>query len=50
VDFWVQTTLEGYIIEFVAENHQYFSKEEAYSKKEPEEYCCGKSLFGSRFF
>jgi hypothetical protein len=29
VDFWVQTTLEGYIIEFSIENHQYFSKEEA---------------------
>jgi hypothetical protein len=25
VDFWVNTTLEGYIIEFIAENYQYFS-------------------------
>jgi hypothetical protein len=25
VDFWVDTTLEGYIIEFAVENHQYFS-------------------------
>jgi hypothetical protein len=29
VDFWVHTTLEGYIIEFSIENHQYFSKAEA---------------------
>jgi hypothetical protein len=29
IDFWVNTTLEGYIIEFAAENHQYFSWEEA---------------------
>jgi hypothetical protein len=29
VDFWVQITLEGYIIEFVAENHQALSKAEA---------------------
>jgi hypothetical protein len=33
VDFWVQTVLEGYIIEFSAENHQYFSKEEAIFKE-----------------
>jgi hypothetical protein len=26
VDFWVQTVLEGYIIDFVAKNHQAFSK------------------------
>jgi hypothetical protein len=25
MDFWVSTTIEGYIIEFVAENHQSFS-------------------------
>jgi hypothetical protein len=37
---WVQTTLEGYIIEFVAENHQSFSKKKSYSKKELEEDCC----------
>jgi hypothetical protein len=29
VEFWVQTTLEGYIIEFSTENHQSFSKAEA---------------------
>jgi hypothetical protein len=28
VDFWVQIVLEGYIIEFVAKNHQAFSKVE----------------------
>ena len=28
VDLWVQTTLEEYIIEFVVESHQYFSKVE----------------------
>jgi hypothetical protein len=33
IDFWVNTTLEGYIIEFVAENHQYFSRAKAYFKK-----------------
>jgi hypothetical protein len=33
VDFWVNTTLEGYIIEFAAENHQYFSREEEDFKK-----------------
>jgi hypothetical protein len=33
VDFWVSTTLEGYIIEFVAENHQYLSwVEEIFNK------------------
>ena len=33
VDFWVSTTLEGYIIEFAAENHQYFSwAEEIFEK------------------
>lgn len=26
VDFWVQTTIKGYIIEFIAESHQSFSK------------------------
>jgi hypothetical protein len=25
IDFWVKTTLEGYIIEFAVENHQSFS-------------------------
>lgn len=29
MEFWVQTTIEGYIIEFVVENHQSFSKAEA---------------------
>jgi hypothetical protein len=33
VDFWVNTTLEGYIIEFAAENHQSFSREEEDFKK-----------------
>jgi hypothetical protein len=33
VDFWVSTMLEGYIIEFVAENHQSFSWEEEIFKK-----------------
>jgi hypothetical protein len=33
VDFWVQTTLEGYIIEIVVENHQYFSRDEAIFKE-----------------
>jgi hypothetical protein len=33
VDFWVNTTLEGYIIEFAAENHQYFSWAEEIFKK-----------------
>jgi hypothetical protein len=33
VDFWVQTTLEGYIIEFSTESHQYFSKEEVVFKE-----------------
>jgi len=28
MDLWVHITLEGYIIEFPAENHKYFSKEE----------------------
>jgi hypothetical protein len=28
VEFWVQTTLERYIVEFSMENHQSFSKEE----------------------
>jgi hypothetical protein len=28
MDFWIHTTLEFYIIEFVVENHQYFSKAE----------------------
>jgi hypothetical protein len=43
----VQNTLEGYIIEFVAENHQYFSKVEVYiqewsqRKIVVEIYCCG---------
>jgi len=29
VDFWVKTTMEGYIVEFSAENYQSFSKAEA---------------------
>jgi hypothetical protein len=33
VHFWVNTTLEGYIIEFAAENHQYFSWAEEIFKK-----------------
>jgi hypothetical protein len=33
VDFWVRTTLEGYIMEFAVENHQYFSHVEEISKK-----------------
>jgi hypothetical protein len=33
VDFWVSTTLEGYIIEFAAENHQSFSRAEEIFKK-----------------
>jgi hypothetical protein len=33
VDFWVNMTLEGYIIEFTVENHQYFSQEEEIFKK-----------------
>jgi hypothetical protein len=33
VDFWVQTTLEGYIIIFVLENHQSFSKAEVIFKE-----------------
>lgn len=32
VDFWVDATLEGYIIEFVAKNHQSFSHAEAIFK------------------
>ena len=28
VDFWVESTLEGYIVEFAAECYQYFSREE----------------------
>jgi hypothetical protein len=51
VDLWVHTTLEGYIIEFAAKNHQYFSKSmKKYLKKEPEEDCCGKSPCGSIFY
>jgi hypothetical protein len=34
VDFWVSTTLAGYIIEFAYENHQYFSRVEVYFKKD----------------
>jgi hypothetical protein len=33
VDFWVHNILEGYIIEFVAENHQSFSKGEEIFKE-----------------
>ena len=32
VDFCVHATLEGYIIEFTAKNHQSFSKSEAIFK------------------
>jgi hypothetical protein len=34
INFWVNTTLEGYIIEFAAENHQSFSWEEVDFKKD----------------
>jgi hypothetical protein len=34
IDFWVNTTLEGYIIEVAAENHQYFSRAEVDFKKD----------------
>jgi hypothetical protein len=34
IDFWVNTTLEGYIIEFVAKNHQSFSQEKVDFKKD----------------
>jgi hypothetical protein len=34
VDFWVSTTLEGYIIKFLAENHQSFSRAEEIFKKD----------------
>jgi hypothetical protein len=34
VYFWVNTTLEGYIIEFAIENHQSFSRVEADFKKD----------------
>jgi hypothetical protein len=33
VDFWVTTMIEGYIIEFAAENHQSFSQAEEIFKK-----------------
>jgi hypothetical protein len=33
IDFWVSTTLEGYIIKFAAENHRYFSRADAIFKK-----------------
>jgi hypothetical protein len=33
VDLWVDTTLEGYIIDFAMENHQSFSREEVIFKK-----------------
>jgi len=33
VDFWVNMTLEGYIIEFIAENYQFFSWVEEIFKK-----------------
>ena len=29
VDFWVESTLDGYIVEFATECHQYFSRAEA---------------------
>jgi hypothetical protein len=34
INFWVNTMLEGYIIEFAIENHQYFSREEENFKKD----------------
>jgi hypothetical protein len=33
MDFWVDTTMEGYIIEFTAENHLSFSQEKVIFKK-----------------
>jgi hypothetical protein len=33
VDLWVNPTLEGYIIEFATDNHQYFSWVEEIFKK-----------------
>jgi hypothetical protein len=33
MEFWVSTTLEGYIIEFVVKNHRSFSQTEAIFKK-----------------
>jgi hypothetical protein len=33
IDFWVTTTIEGYIIKFAAENHQSFSRAEEVFKK-----------------
>jgi hypothetical protein len=33
IDLWVNTTLEGYIIEFAVENHQSFLRVEVISKK-----------------
>jgi hypothetical protein len=33
MEFWVQIVLEGYIIEFSAENRQAFSKDEAIFKE-----------------
>jgi hypothetical protein len=34
VDFWVNTTLERYIIEFATKNHQSFSRAEADFKQD----------------
>jgi hypothetical protein len=34
IDFWVSTTLEGYIIKFIAKNHQCFSHAEVIFKKD----------------
>jgi hypothetical protein len=34
IDFWFNATLEGYIIEFAAENHQSFSQAEEDFKKD----------------
>jgi hypothetical protein len=43
--------LEGYIIEFsMQRTTNIFQKKKSYSKKEPEEDCCGKSPFGLKFF
>jgi len=34
MDFWVMTTLQGYIIEFSVDNHKYFSKVESVFQEE----------------
>jgi hypothetical protein len=42
MDFPVQTTLEGYIIEFVKRTINIFPRLKKYLKKVLEEDCCGK--------